>query len=226
MKRARASGRSGRSSKRAKRTRRMVRIKRTYGSCKNQITLSRTSYAGNWGFNTATTNGFWRYVQFDMNAFNNFGEFTVLFDEYKVNAIKVTYRPRFDSVTASEIPANLPGVQESLTIHTLVDPASTVIPSGTYTSGTLNQFLENSGVRSRSGLKPFSIYFKPKAQVALLGGGTGTKLVSPGWIKTTEPNVGFRGFHMFVQTMNMAVTTSNQILDQYVTFYVSFRNLK
>lgn len=184
-----------------------------------KLVMKRTNYVGSWTFATTTTNDFWRYMTYTPNNFNNFGEFAGVFDEYRINAIKVTFRPKYDTVTVGQPPQCF--------AHFFVDPASTVIPSGTYTSGSLNTFLENSGVKTRSTNRPFSIYFKPKVSDQLNGGGTVSRAISPTYLKTTETNVDHRGFHMYLQTNNFnTVGTTNITLDMYVTMYVTFRNLK
>lgn len=187
-----------------------------------QVSVKRTSYVGAWTFGTANTNDFWRYQTYTMFNFNNFSEFSNVFDEYKLNAIKVTYRPRYDNIAVS-----LTGsVQPQAVAHVVVDPASTTLPGGVYNSGSLNTFMENSGVRTRLLNKAVSVYFRPKVADQVNGSGSIARMVKPGWIKTTEPNVDFRGFHMYLQQNNFSAANTNIVLDTYVTFYVQFRNLK
>lgn len=209
--------------KRAYRKKRSMNIvrrsKMRFASAK--LHLKRSNYIGNWAFSTALTSGFWRYFSVTMANYNNFAEMAAVFDEYRVNAIKLTLRPRYDSVEASST-ASFPQAY----LHYIVDPGTTLVPSGTYASGTLNTFLENDNVKTRTFNKPVNIYFKPKASDQLFGGGTASRVVKGGWIKTTETAVDFRGVHLFIQGNNFANVGTQCQIDQFVTFYCSFRNPK
>jgi len=190
------------------------------------IMVRRTTYGGAWQFGTAATSGFWQYLAPNMTAFNNFNEFAAVFDEYRVNAIKITFRPRYDNV-ALDNSFNAAMNQSQAYAHYCVDPASTVVPSGTYTQANLNTFLEGSGIRTKTLNRPFSIYFRPKVLEQVSGGGTaGVVRDRRPWVRTTETGQIYRGVHMFLQQNNMATGNVNITLDTYYTFYVTFRNLK
>lgn len=188
------------------------------------VNVKRTLYAGNWAWATTATNDFWRYVTFDMTSFNNFNELAAVFDEYKVNAIKVTYRPQYDSIQNQTAAGTL--AQPQAYAHYIIDPASTVNPAGTYVSATLNSFLEQQGVRTRTLNRPFSIYFKPKVVDQVLGTGTGSVMRGSPWVRTSDIGTAYRGYHMFIQQNALSSGNTNIKLDTYVTFYCQFRNLK
>lgn len=183
------------------------------------IMIKRSNYVGNWTFGTATTNDFWRYFAYDMTAFNAFAEFAAVFDEYKVNGMKVTFRPAYDTSIVDAVGVQAYG-------HVFVDPGSTLLPSGTYTSTTLNTFLQNDRVRTKTLNKPFSVYVRPKLLDQVLNTGTGAALRSVPWIRTTETGASFRGFHMFLQQNNFNTSNTQVKLDVFVTWYISFRNLR
>jgi len=188
------------------------------------ISVKRITYGGNWSFATTTTNDFWRYQIFDMSNFNNFAEFAAVFDEYKVNAIKVTYRPQYDSVQNFQGAGTL--VQPQAYAHYVVDQASTVIPSGVYGSGTLQTFLENGNVKTKTLNKPFSIYYKPQVTDQVFNTGTASVMRRSPWVRTSDTSTVYRGYHMYLQQNNFSNTNTNIKLDLYITMYVSFRNLK
>lgn len=184
------------------------------------LSMKKFCYTGSWSFSTASTNGFWRYFTYTAaNAVQNFSDISNLFDEYKVNAIKVTFRPRYDSITPGE-------AQPQAYAHYVIDPASTTNPSGTYGATSLNAFLEQQGVRSRTLNRPFSVYFKPKMQDEVLGGSTATRVIRPTFLKTSQTAVEFGGFHMYIQQNNFANTNANIILDMFVTLFMQVKNLK
>lgn len=190
----------------------------------NVLSTSRTFYAGNWAFGTASVNDFWRYGAYTLGSLPSVNEYVALFDEYKINAIRVTFRPRYDTVSPQDLVIASP--QPQAYAHYFVDPGSTVIPAGTYTSANLNTFLESSGVKTVTLNKPFSIYWKPKVNAQLLGGGTGSEVVKANWVKTSETAVSYRGYHMFLQQNNFTTTGGAVQLDIFVTYYMSFKNMK
>lgn len=187
-----------------------------------KLSCKRMTFQTTWQFSTASTTGFWQYYTFTPNSMSNFAEFQNVFDEYKINAVKYTFRPRYDNVSAADNTAGNPQAY----LHTCIDPSSTLVPSGTYSSTTLNTFLENDRIKTRTLNKPVSVYFKPRVTDQVQGGGTSARAIKPSWIKTSESTVVFRGFHAFIETNALTLTATNVSLDVFITFYVSFRNIK
>lgn len=185
------------------------------------VKVKRTTYVGNWVFSTATTAGFWRYNTVQMADFNNFAEYASVFDEYKLCAVKYTYRPRYDSVTLPNAAGDVG--QPQAYAHIIIDPESSIVPAGVYNNTTLNQFLENGGVRTKTMNRPFSIYFRPKTGVSMT---TGSKKTSAPWLNTTITTLPFSGFHMYLQQNSNSSTNTNIQLDTFVTFYMKFRGQK
>lgn len=189
--------------------------------------LVRTTYIGATTFSSASTSGFWQYRIMSASQLPSFAELAAVFDEYKIGALKYTFRPRYDGYDAND-PATS-GSTSPLTMctaHVINDPGSSMVPAGTYTSATLNTFLENGKVKSYPLTKPFSVYFRPKIATGALGGATGTICVASKWIKTLDDQVTHRGFHMFLQNNSMAATNGSVILDTFVTFYMKVRGAK
>lgn len=217
------SWRSGRESKRFKPRERKTKVPRSIVPA--TINVRRTVFGGNWTLSTAATNGFWRYQVFDMSNFNNFAEFASIFDEYRVNAIKVTYRPSYDSITLPTT-GSTAITQPQAYAHVCVDPSSTLIPSGAYGTSALQSLFENDGVKTFTLNRPFSIYYKPKVAEAVFNTGTASVMRSSPWVRTSETATVYRGYHMFLQANNFATTNANVSLDYYITMYVSFRNVR
>lgn len=190
----------------------------------SSLNIKRTLYLGTWTWGSATTNDFWRYETYSAANINSFPEFAALFDQYRINAIKVTWRPQYDSVNNVTGAGTL--IQPQAYAHVVVDPQSTVVPSGTYSTANLNTFLEQSGVKTYTLNKPFSVYFRPKLLDQVLGGGTGARVSPATWIRTTDNAVNHRGYHMFIQQNAMSASNTNIKLDQFITVYASFRNMK
>lgn len=196
----------------------MVMRRRPYlGKRVPRIALKRTVFLFTWTFGTATTNDFWRYFEAPISDLPDLASYQALFDQYKINAVKYTFRPRYDTVTASAT-----GTNPTSTMHVIKDPESTVTPSGTYTGANVNSFLENGNVRSYTTNKPFSVYYRPKIYQSVSSTGTGSALTGPKYLNlNTDTTVRHRGFHVFWQQQAMA--TSTQLLDVFVTLYITLR---
>lgn len=212
--------------RRTVRARRMniSRPKSSYMTRNARATLSvnRTKYDGAWTFSTATTAGFWRYQSFTAGThIQAFSELASVFDEYKIYAIKQTWRPRYDNVQAPTAAGTV--AQPQAYAHIALDPDSITAPTGVYSTTNLNSFLENGKVRTKTLNKPFSVYFKPRCDTNVLGG---LKRENAGWFKTSDTTIPHYGYHMFIQQNNMDSTNTNIVLDGFVTVYAKFRNLK
>lgn len=206
--------------KRARIPRRIPRPRRAPGT----LLANRTQYAGTWTFGTAAVSDFWRFITYDMNAMTNFGEFATVFDEYKLNRIKITFRPQYDSVSNPTAAGAL--AQPQAYAHYLVDPGSIVIPAGVYGSTSLNTFLENQGVKTRTLNRPFSIYWKPQVTDQVSGTGTSSVMRRTPWVRTSDLGTSYRGVHMYLQQNSLSTGNTNIKLDMFVTFYLTFRNVR
>lgn len=222
FKRKRAPARAARRVRR-KMTRRIPRYVR---SAQQQLLMKRTFFDSTWVFGTVSTGEFWRYNTFTISQLPNIVELTGLFDTYKICAIKVTYRPRFTEVdSAGEAGTGVIGFPNAYA-HVIVDPDTNMSPSGVYNSATLNSFLENGNVKTYNLTKPFSVYFKPKALMALSGGSTGSAAVKAPWCRFSDTGVSHRGFHIFLQ-QNAFSNGANYIrLDTFVTYYMKAKYLR
>jgi hypothetical protein len=153
-------------------------------------------------------------------------ELSAVFDMYRMNAVKMTFRPRYDGFDGSNTTdTTAPGVtnQGGTNVHYIVDPGSFLNPSGTYTSANLNNFLENGDVRSATGTKPFSIIYKPTTNAAT---GSGPMKKTGQWLSTQTANdLAQSGVHVFMQDTNLTGTFS-QAFDIFVTYYMSFRGVR
>lgn len=191
------------------------------------LPIKRTFYLENWQPSTATTSGFWRYYNFSLSTLPSNAEITALFDQYRINGIKVTFRPRYDGFMGNDtVDTTLPGVTNlsGTRVHIINDPASTVSPSGIYASSNLNGFMEQGSVRTYQGNRDINVYFKPKVDNAL-NAFNGAQRVRAPYIQTTLTGVSHNGFHVFMQDANFA-GFFGQSFDIYVTYYMMCRGLK
>lgn len=219
MKRRRPSGRRmRRTMKRRRIVRRRVRQAR--------MAVKRTFYVENWQPNSAGTNGFWRYYQFTASQLPSMSEFVALFDQYKINAVKVTFRPRFDSFQGNNTTdTTLPGVtnQSGTNMHVIRDPYTTTFPTGTYTVANMNSFMEQGNVKSYTGNRPFSIYIRPTNNFTVDGANVERKRSK--YINTSNLAIPHFGFHAYAQDNNFSGTFGNS-WDVFYTYYMTFKNLR
>lgn len=208
------------------RRRKVARVPRNISAGGTNICkVVRTTFIENWTPNSATTGGFWRYTQFAPNQIGNWSDYFNMFDQYKVCALKFTYRPRYDNFAGNDTTdVTLPGVtaQGLTNVHVINDPYSTISPTGTYSAATLNAFLENGKVKSYQGGRPISVYFKPTINLTTEAGNNMRRRA--GWLNVNVNNV-HSGFHIFMQDTNLT-GVFNQSYDVFVTSYVMLRNAR
>lgn len=188
--------------------------------------VKRTFWYEYWAFSSTSTNGFWRYYNPTLANLPNYTEYQALFDQYKINRIKITLRPRWDGFDGSNL--TTPGTTNAPMqyVHTYVDPASTTVPSGTYTSTVLNTFLENGDrVRSQPGIKTINIYYKPMMYEDAAGVAS-AKMTGPRWLDLVNcTGTPQRGVHIFLQNPNMGGTVT-YAYDVFFTFYMALKGSK
>lgn len=190
--------------------------------------LTRTIYQGNWAPNTATTAGFWRVFAptfADMGASAN--DFGSLFDSYRIKAIKVTFRPRFDNFAGNDtVDTTLPGVtnQAGTRLAVIVDPHTTTAATGTYSATNFNTFIENGKVRFYEGNRPVNIYWRPKVEQTA-GGLNAARRISAPWLQTSTTNISHWGFHVFAHDNAFSGTFGNSF-DIFYTYYLQLKNVK
>lgn len=187
--------------------------------------VTRTSYLTNWSPNTTGTSGFWQYLQANLNNISNVSEYTALFDTYRINSIKFTFRPRYDSFAGNDTTdTTLPGVtnQGTTDVHVVIDPKSLVGPSGSYNSTTLNAFLENGKVKTYSGTKPFSVFIKYPCILDDVNASGSVLIRRAPFLRTSSPAILHRGVHVFMQDTNLT-GVFGQSFDIFVTMNMTFK---
>jgi len=152
----------------------------------------------------------------------------LVFDMYKLNALKFTLRPRYDNFAGNDTTdTTQPGITNNgLTqVHVITDPFSTLGPVGTYTTATLNTFLENGKVRSYQGTRPINIYIRNPTYSGILQGATSAKVRSR-WVNWTGGGQGivYGGAHVMLN--DVALTGNfNQAFDIFVTVYLQCKGV-
>lgn len=158
---------------------------------------------------------------FSLAQLPSYTDFTNLFEQYRINAVKLQFMPTFDSADLNFNPAGTGSVWTRIPrMYTIIDR------DGNPQLSTENAMIQYGNVRQiTSPLKPFSVYIKaPCVQVAtannvtLVGGAPKGKQ----WIDCDNYNIGHWGCALGGIAGG---TTSGQIIYQVVaTFYMQFKN--
>lgn len=219
---------------RTMRPRRIRRVKRRLmkrvprGVNMGIVSVKRTFRFENWSPSTTTTNDFWKYYQPSLANLPSVNEFTGLFDQYRINGIKISLRPRYSGFDgANSTDTTLPGVtnQGQVHCHYVIDKSTgTIFPSGTYTSSNLNTFLEAGGVRSIQANRTVNIYIRKPCVLGTIQGVSARAVPSP-WLGTNETNLAHRGVHIFMADVNLTGTFGQQF-DVFFTYYMQFKGMK
>lgn len=245
LKRKRVSQR-GRPRKRSKRTGRFLKVRRRVAGRRNAFMQARRKvYSGyltpGASLNTAVGN-FWQFQTVSLNnglfqynatptrltGLTNVSEYAALYDQYRLRAVKFEFLPKMGAIVQTQVVGATPATTSAFQpprVCIIKDPMSTITPSGTYSSGTLNTLLENGGKIYRADRK-FSVYLRPKI-VEQYGTGA-TRYVSPMWTSTDAAGLAMehRGFHMFLFRNNFDTSSADFAFDVFTTYYLQFKNPK
>lgn len=200
------------------------------------IKVARTCYLGNYLPNAVGTQGFWQYrtvslasgyldqTGVSLGGLSNLAEYQLLFDQFKLSSFKITLRPNVLDLNQTQSASTL--TYQPPYVHVIMDPASGVTPSGTYSVATVNSFLENGKVRTYRGDKKINIYVKRPKIIEEYGGGA-DRYVSPRWTQLDSQgiNMPHRGFHLMHQAQNMTAN-NNVSYDVWITYYLRFKGMK
>lgn len=189
--------------------------------------MARKFFLTNWQPSTVNVDGYWRYQTFKLQDLPSFSEISNLFDQVKLNRIKVEYMPKYDSFAGNDTTdTTLPGItnQWGSNIHLIMDRDSTLVPSGAY-GGTFNTFCENGNVRTRNGRNKFTVFFAPKVNATIQG--ANVKRVRPGYLSTQDNTPTYYGYHIYIQDPNFSATgLAGQSYDIFVTYYMTCKNTR
>lgn len=188
------------------------------------VSVKRTFWSELWLPNATTTNGFWRYYAPSISAMPSLAEFQAVFDQYKINGVTLTFRPKFDSYAGNDNTSASTN-RSSTQVHYIVDKTSNITPTGTYSSTTCNSFLENGGVKSRTGLRPVNIFYTPMIANTQQGVNDASR-TKPRWLSLANASgILQNGVHVFMQDSNFA-NNQTQAFDVFITYYMQFRGLR
>lgn len=207
------------------RRRRVVKRRRTMKVPKSMVSQNimmckRKYYFG--VIDIPLTSWFSQAFDFRLSYLPNYTEFTNLFDQYKINAVKIDFVP---STTGNDQEGlyNQTGAGGawffSPIVYTLIDK------DGNPQVSTQNATMENSKARLiKKPFEPFSIYVR-KPQLLMSAGLTTSAIQTRGWIDTTAAGAYHHGAAIAGQILN---GTTAAVMRYYctITYYMAFRNAK
>lgn len=191
------------------------------------LSYRRKFWLESWSPTSVNVSGFWRRYNQSFTNLPNFAELSALFEHYRINKIKLTFMPAYDSFAGNDnSDTGLPGItfNTGTYVHILNDPQSTQDPLGVYGSTTLNRFMELGKVKTIVGIRPFSIYYTP----AIVVGSIASQFVSPRWLPMSANNQTHFGPQVYMQLPNFsgaAGSTWMQTWDVYVTMYLQVKGM-
>lgn len=193
------------------------------------LNIKRKFWLGLWAPNTTSVSGYWRPQFLRLDQIPNYTELTALFDQYKINAVKLEFIANHTGADANGALAG--GNYQIPRVHVCYDKFSTSTPTGLYGSGAFNTFMEQGRVKNiRDPLKPFSIFVRKPTiarwDAAIAGGNT--NLGYAPYLRTDNSDMVEHNLcNIFISDTNFTgLDLPSWKWDIYVTAYLSFRNQK
>jgi len=206
-----------------------ARPTRALSTANKGVSFKRTFFVQNWAFGTTTTSDFWRRIVPRFSDMPNHLDYNAVFDEYKITGIKVTFHPRFGATNLPNNAANNTAGNNQMYI-TIANATKEYeyVPTGSYSSSTYNNFLEELGNKTRTIKfdKPVSLYFKPQIFEQVGGtSGYGYKHSKAPWLELgTSLQPAYHGMHAFLHDYNFTnLQISGFGCDIQYTFYFQCR---
>lgn len=159
--------------------------------------------------------GTWSQSQyyFRLSQLANYSEITAMFEQYKINAVKLTFQPAFCGDNDVNAAGSATMYIQTPRIYTLIDR------DGNMTMATETQALENSAVRLVCNPNhQFSVYIsKPCVQL------DGAVPKAGQWVDCDNPNYDHWGVAVAGQTLGTSAGFTYQVI---ATFYMQAKGVK
>jgi len=192
------------------------------------INVQRQFHLENWTPSNVATINFWRYYTCSLASLPSYLDFAAPFDQFRINAVKFTFRPRYDSFAGNDTTdTTLPGVsnQSGGRLSVILDPMSNYTPSGVYGASNHNIFLENGKAKVYPGNRDVNVYYKPTVNQEVGGLSAGKRTRAPFLQCATATGLTHNGFHIYAHDVNFT-GVFGQSWDVYVTYYMTFKGLR
>jgi len=193
------------------------RYRRSFRKSRNTLHVRRAA-----NVTTVTTSAGLEYdgaMSFNLNECFSAGEFTGLFDQYRINAVVLKFIPDFPSLVSTDTNVNPSTGLLAPNIHWCID-INDAIPA---TIGSLAQY---NGYHVKVFNRPMTIKIRPRASAAYYQSAIATAYgpAKPRtWFDTNSPNLPHYGFKFVIDTVS-----GNQIVRFRIRpiYYVSLKQTK
>lgn len=148
----------------------------------------------------------------------NYADFTQLFDQYRIDKLKVTLYPR-QNVTNGEFPSPTTDTVQSCQVFSVID-----YDDGNPLSG-LTAAMQYQNLKTTRGLKVHSRSWTPAVEIQAMTQGTasGTMVKFRPWLDAATPNVAHNGMKIILQnTGGFAPIT----YDMKIDFWLSCKQVR
>jgi len=155
----------------------------------------------------------------------NYDEFTKLYDQYKIDKIKIKLMPYCNSVGTGGAVSNTQG-QSGIFVHSIIDYDDAQVSSTPASELGIDQMRQHNTYKFTNILnKPLSRTFVPRVNTAV-SNNTNTlaqKSESFGWMDANSPDVAGYGFKCIFE--NISAGSALQLyVKPTVTYFMSFRH--
>lgn len=150
---------------------------------------------------------------YSLNSLPNYTDFTTLFDQYRVDKIRVTFYPR-QNVTNGTFPSPTTDTVQSCQVFSVVDLDDGNAPT------SLNDVLQYQNLKTTRGLQVHSRTFKPGVEIAQTNNGTlaGSMVKMSPWLDCTVASVWHNGLKVVLQnTGGFAPITYDMKVDMWIS---------
>lgn len=168
--------------------------------------FKRTLYVKGWKNSSTTADVFWDF-RATLTDVPSSSEFTALYDQYKINAFKLTIMPRSTEASVG---------QDSSVIGSVIDYDDNVTPTN------VTQLVQYQNLKMTRGSRIHTRYVKPKIATQVFQTG-----VLPGYgssksyIDVASPDVPHYGLKGYIQQ-----TATVQTFDLKVDYYLAMKNVR
>lgn len=173
-----------------------------------------------WTPGTASVTDFWRYFNIQASSIPNFSEYAAVYDQYKILRMSYTLLPKYDNF-GGDLTTNRP----KNFISVIVDPKSTVTPSGAYIASTVNSFLEQGRSKTYNGNRKLVVTIKHPCTAVDVNGAANRAYGKMPWLNTSITDVPVRGCHVLMHDANLT-GNFNQQYDVWCNVKIMYKGLK
>lgn len=185
--------------------RRGIVVKKLVGS--NVHSFKRTVFNSG-AVSGSTLNDVYGALSFNLSSVPNYTEFTALFDQYRIDAVKVTFMPRANSAEL--------GTNQGITkLFTVVDYDDAATPTA------INELMQYENLKTTRSTDDHNRTLRPMLARAVYQAGLTAYGTGRGWVDCANPSVPHYGLRYALQQL----PAGNQSYDLKIKYYLSFKNV-